>query len=148
VKNVTYSSNQTKYFRINNYSNTTHKQKKWFLNPLTLLFKRQFIKLIRDGTKTQTRRLKPPKVKIGKTYYLKQSYRGHLQDKILILDVFQQTLGSLTEKDACNEGFSSILDFNQAWTDIYGSYDPHAYIWVVEFQYIGTTDTFKQKSSG
>lgn len=115
---------------------------------LTLLFKKHFIKNIRNGTKTQTRRLKPPRVKVGKSYNLRQNYRDQLPDKIMILDVFQQTLGSLSEKDAYCEGFSSVLDFNQFWADIYGSYDPHAYIWVVEFQYIGTTDTFKQKSSG
>ena len=115
---------------------------------MPLLFKRQFIKLIREGKKIQTRRLKPPRVKIGKSYRLKHNYRETLPDKILILDVFQQTLGDISQCDAVSEGFSSVEEFNQMWRDIYGDTDPRAYIWVVEFQYLGTTDTFKQKSSG
>lgn len=115
---------------------------------MTLLFKKQFISMIRDGTKTQTRRFKQPRVKIGKIYRLRQNYRDSLPDRIQILDIFQQTLGELSLEDALCEGFSSVDEFNQVWVDIYGSYDPYEYIWVVEFEYIGETDTFKQKSCG
>ena len=113
---------------------------------MTLLFKKQFINKIREGTKTQTRRLKQPKVKIGKTYKLRQDYRTHLPDRIRITDIYQQYLGDMTEEDIKNEGFIKNEEFTQTWTQIYGTYDPEEFIWVVEFRYIDPTETFKQKT--
>ena len=115
---------------------------------MTLLFKKPFLKQIREGKKTQTRRLRRPNIKIGKTYHLRQNYHENLPDEILIIDIFQQTLGAISHEDSICEGFSSVNEFKKAWTCIYGEYDPHAYIWVIEFKHIGETDRFKQKSSG
>ena len=113
---------------------------------LTLLFKRQFISKIREGTKTQTRRLKQPNLKIGKAYYLRSSYRSVLSEKILITDIFQQFLGEITMEDVQKEGFHSEEEFISIWQEIYGSYKIDELIWVVEFQYLGDTEMFKEKS--
>jgi len=113
---------------------------------LTLLFKRQFISKIREGTKTQTRRLKQPNLKIGKAYYLRSSYRSVLPEKILITDIFQQFLGDITKEDIINEGFHTEEEFINIWQEIYGSYKTDDLIWVVEFKYLGDTEMFKEKS--
>ena len=109
---------------------------------MTLLFKRQFISKIREGKKTQTRRLKQPRLKIDKTYQLRENYQSVLPDKIHVIDIFQQYMGEITPEDVKKE------EFIKTWTDIYGYYDPHEFIWVIEFQYIGTTETFKEKTLG
>ncbi|MCW4011935.1 MAG: ASCH domain-containing protein [Candidatus Bathyarchaeota archaeon] len=112
---------------------------------MTLLFKRQFINKIRSGAKTQTRRLKQPRLKIGKKYNLRENYRTTLPDKIFIVDIYQQYLGDITLDEVKREGFKTKTEFINIWTEIYGEYDPEMYIWVVEFQYIDPTETFKEK---
>ena len=113
---------------------------------MTLLFKRQFISKIREGTKTQTRRLKQPKLRIGKAYCLRSSYRSVLPEKILITDIFQQFLGEITMEDIQKEGFHTEDEFIEIWREIYGSYKADELIWVVEFQYLGDTEMFKEKT--
>jgi hypothetical protein len=115
---------------------------------LTLLFKRLFISKIREGFKTQTRRLKKPRLTLGKIYNLRENYKSVLPDKILITDLFQQFLGEISQEDIHKEGFESKQQFIEVWTEIYGYYDPNDLIWVIEFQYIGTTETFKEKTIG
>jgi hypothetical protein len=115
---------------------------------LTLFFKRQFISKIREGAKTQTRRLKQPKLSIGKAYHLRENYRSTLPEQIMITDIFQQFLGDISQEEVLKEGLSSEQDFIDTWTEIYGYYDPAEVIWVVEFQYIGPTETFKEKTLG
>ena len=112
---------------------------------LTLLFKEQFISKIREKKKTQTRRLKQPKIKIGKNYHLRSSYRKVLPEKILITDIFQQYLGEINQEDITKEGFETPQEFINIWREIYGSYNPEELIWVVEFQYLGNTEMFKVK---
>ena len=112
---------------------------------MTLLFKRQFINKIRSGAKTQTRRLKQPRLKIGKKYSLRENYRTTLPDKIFITDIYQQYLGDITLEEVKREGFTTKTEFVNIWTEIYGEYDPEMFIWVVEFQYIDPTETFKEK---
>ena len=113
---------------------------------MTLLFKRQFISKIREGTKTQTRRLKQPKLRIGKAYFLRSSYRSVLPEKIQVTDIFQQFLGEITMEDIQKEGFHTEDEFIEIWREIYGSYKADELIWVVEFQYLGDTEMFKEKT--
>ena len=66
----------------------------------------------------------------------------------MITDIYQQTLGDISSEDVGREGFDSLEEFIEAWTDIYGYYEPTEYIWVVEFKYMGSTETFKEKTLG
>lgn len=127
------------------HQDTTTKPKYHEILVLTLLFKKQFLSKIRENKKTQTRRLKQPRIKIGKTYHLRSSYQKVLPEKILITDIFQQFLGEINLEDIHKEGFESHNEFIKAWREIYGSYNPEELIWVVEFQYVGNTEMFKVK---
>lgn len=112
---------------------------------MTLLFKRPLITKIRQGTKTQTRRLNKPRVKIGNTYHLRENYNTTLPDKIHITDIYQQYLGDITTEDIKQEGFTTQTEFKEIWAQIYGEYKPEEYIWVIEFRYLDSTETFKEK---
>ncbi len=111
---------------------------------MTLLFRKQLITKIREGQKTQTRRLKKPNLTLGKIYHLRKNYHSVLPDKIKIIDIFQQNLGDISVVDIQKEGYNTQQEFIEAWKDIYGIYQPDDYIWVVEFQYIPATETFKE----
>ena len=104
--------------------------------------------MIREGVKTQTRRLKQPNLKIGRTYPLRENYRTSLPDHIKITDIYQQYLGDITPEDIRCEGFTTLDEFAETWSSIYGCFNPEDFIWVVEFQYICPTETFKQKTHG
>lgn len=66
----------------------------------------------------------------------------------MIIDIFQQFLGEISPEEVRKEGLASEQDFIEIWTEIYGYYDPAEIIWVVEFEYIGSTETFKEKTLG
>jgi hypothetical protein len=85
---------------------------------LTLLFKRQFISKIREGNKTQTRRLKQPRLKIDKEYPLRENYQSVLPDKIMITDIFQQYLGEIIKEDIRKKGFRNIEEFIMTWRNL------------------------------
>jgi hypothetical protein len=103
---------------------------------LTLLFKTQFLPKIREGKKTQTRRLKQPRLKIGRSYHITKKYNTTKPEKVKILNIFQQKLGEISEEEINKEGFNTKQEFIKAWKAIYGNYDPEATIWVIEFQYL------------
>ena len=103
---------------------------------MTLLFKTQFLPKIREGKKTQTRRLKQPRLKIGKSYHIRKNYQTTQPEKVKILNIFQQKLSEISEEEINKEGFKTKQEFIKAWKAIYRSYDPEATIWVVEFQYL------------
>lgn len=48
-------------------------------------------------------------------------------------------------EDVQKEGFHSEEEFITIWQEIYGSYKIDELIWVVEFQYLGDTEMFKEK---
>ncbi len=115
---------------------------------LTLIFNKSYLPLIRSGTKTQTRRMKKPQLKVGRSYRLRVNYSTTLPDKILITRIFTQRFSDLSPGDVAKEGFGSRAEFIAAISGIYGDISPDDEVWVVEFQYLRATDTFKQDSSG
>ncbi len=115
---------------------------------MTLIFNKSYLPLIRSGEKTQTRRTNKPSLRVGRSYRLRIDFFSFLPDRILITRIFPQRLGSISLSDVTKEGFGSKAEFIAAISGIYGSISPDDELWVVEFKYIGFTDTFKQDSSG
>jgi hypothetical protein len=113
---------------------------------LTLIFKKQLIPKIREGKKTQTRRRKKPKITVGKIYNIRINYQTSLLDKLEIMNIFQQNLGSMSLEEVKKEGFENLDEFIETWTKLYGKYDPFERVWVIEFRYMGVTETFKEKN--
>lgn len=99
------------------------------------------------GEKTVTRRLvsdnpRSPwnilgcKLKIGRDYAVCPGRGKHAIGRVRIVSVTMQRLGILDIHEAEREGFAQVWEFEQAWEDINGSYDPNALVWRVEFEAI------------
>lgn len=105
------------------------------------LFKKNHRESIRMGHKTQTRRrIKKSRLKIGKIYRVKKDFY-HCEDfDIKILDVREERLGDISEKDAWAEGHYTIEDYKNVWKDIYGEWDPEELVLVYEFEMVEHED--------
>jgi len=100
------------------------------------LFKKQHIKLILEGRKTQTRRRHKHPWKPGRIYRIKVSWFKSTPYRIKILRRFRQRLGDMTEEDAKAEGFNSLEEFRRAWEEIHGQWNPDEEVWAYEFKLI------------
>ena len=115
---------------------------------MTLIFNKRYLPLIRSGEKTQTRRKSKPGLRVGRSYRLRINYSIPLPELILITGIFPQRLEDISSDDVAKEGFSSKTEFIAAISGVYGGISPEDELWVVEFKYLGFTDTFKQDSNG
>lgn len=104
-------------------------------------FKREMVELVLSGKKTQTRRLKPPRHKVGSIQPVQCGYRDKARAHIRILDVRRQRLGDVTHAEADAEGFISplafvgyLLDINKA-----GTIEPDTILTVYEFELVEET---------
>ncbi|MCW4049754.1 MAG: ASCH domain-containing protein [Candidatus Bathyarchaeota archaeon] len=115
---------------------------------MSLLFKSQYVTMITEGRKTQTRRPRNPNLQIGQTIRLKRGYALFLPDSIQVTDIYKQHLGDMTAHDIICEGFHSHEEFQEAWMNIYGDWNPEQLVWVIEFKHIKHNETFKEKRRG
>jgi len=115
---------------------------------LTIIFNKRYLPLIRSGEKTQTRRKRKPRLRVGRSYRLRINYSLPLPELILITGIFPQRLEDISPSDVAKEGFGSKAEFIAAISGIYGSISSADELWVVEFKYLGFTDTFKQDTNG
>lgn len=85
-----------------------------------ILFKPEHIRLIQQGLKTQTRRIwKKPHCKIGsiqrvKSEMLSKDYHA----EIFIIDIHQEKLLDISNRDAWFEGCYTRKEFLQKWDEI------------------------------
>jgi hypothetical protein len=104
-----------------------------------MIFKAQHIKLIQQGLKTQTRRLKRPRVVVGRTYSLNtRFYKRENHGRIRATKLYERPLGQVTPADANNLGYASREAYLEALRTIHGhELDLNASVWVLEFEYCG-----------
>lgn len=115
-------------------------------------FKDYHIPQIRRYSKWQTRREWKKRQVVPGNVYMASSpemnpdvppiFIGHddCDCYILVLDVYQQVLGDMTDADARAEGdYEDLEDFQEGYERVYGegSWDPEKEVWVVEFWYVG-----------
>jgi hypothetical protein len=98
------------------------------------LFKREFIPLIAEGKKAQTRRLHRHTWQVGKTYKVRTDLFTSTNVKILILNKFQQRIYDMSTEDAVKEGLNSIEEFEEAWVRINKAWNPDLVVWVYKFK--------------
>ena len=105
-----------------------------------MMFTKGHLALIENGTKTQTRRAwVKPRVKVGKYYPIQVDYRTKAKGYIRILNVRQERLSEITEWDAKAEGGYTVASYMGIWIEINGSWNPNQFVYVVDFEYVGTT---------
>jgi len=108
-----------------------------------MLFKDRHIPLIRNGTKTATRRdwaenYAGPNVGSVVAATTELFVPDDEADcYIRITDRYEEPLGAIDTEDARKEGGYSVGDFREAWTEINGDWNPEQVIDVVEFTYVG-----------
>lgn len=105
-----------------------------------MLFKPHHIDMIRQGTKTATRRRwKTTHAVAGRIHPVQvKMYQPKSEcPKIKILKVYKQPLGEMTEEDAMKEGGYTLKGFEEIWRDISGvPLDPLEVVYVVEFEHV------------
>ena len=99
-----------------------------------MLFRKEHIDKILRGEKTQTRRLSRYQYKVGRTYRIQRSWYKWTDIKILITRRYRERLGDITPAEIRKEGYNSLEEFKQAWTDINGYWDPDKIVTVYEFK--------------
>ena len=98
------------------------------------IFKRRHLRKVLDGTKTQTRRIHKYTWTIGKTYCIRDRWFSKPQGHIIVTRKFRQLLGDVSLEDAQKEGFNSLEEFKQEWTELHGSWNPEQIVTAYEFK--------------
>lgn len=113
-----------------------------------MIFRPELAQKVLAGDKTVTRRLcsenpRSPWARAGGCgyrvdhVYAVQPGRGQRAIGMLrVLSVQRQRLGVLMPVAAREEGFESPAEFQAAWEQINGAYDPHAMVWRVVFEVV------------
>jgi hypothetical protein len=98
------------------------------------IFKRRLLALVLQGTKVQTRRISRRMWTVGKAYGIRDRWFTKPQGHILITRRFKQRLAEISLDDVRKEGFQSMGEFQEAWTKIYGSWNPEQTVTAYEFK--------------
>ncbi len=103
-----------------------------------LFFRREFIPSILSGRKTQSRRLKKPKVKAGELCELRSGRRREDAFALAeILDLRCERLSEISEEDVRAEGMNSKEEFLRKFREIYKlSEEEDPEVWVVKFRVV------------
>ena len=108
-----------------------------------MIFTKENIELIRQGKKTETRRIwKKPHVKVGKTYQCRTSrYAKTPEDSpyIKITAMRKERLGEITPEAAKREGMDSglkVFQFRELWVKLHGLWDPDQEVYVIDFEVV------------
>jgi hypothetical protein len=105
-----------------------------------MIFTKENIELIRQGKKTETRRIwKKPHVKVGKTYQCRTSrYAKTPEDSpyIKITAMRKEKLGEITSESMQREGTNDLPEFKELWGRLHGSWNPDQEVYVVDFEVV------------
>jgi hypothetical protein len=91
-----------------------------------------------NGTKSETRRLVKPgedrcRYKVGTDYAVQAQRGGRAQGRLRILAIERQRVGDITEESVRREGFKTREDFEAAWRELHGAWEPEREVWAIVF---------------
>lgn len=75
-------------------------------------------------------------LEVGRDYAICPGRGKNAIGRVRIVRVTKQLLVRLTNAEARGEGFASAIEFEKAWTEINGGYDPQANVWRVQFEVV------------
>lgn len=108
-----------------------------------MLFQQEHIDQIRTGEKTVTRRdWDRRQVKVGGVYIAStEMFTSHEEADcyVRVTGLREERLGDITDRQARREGGYTARTFRTAWSEINGGWDPDLTVYVVEFEYVGTS---------
>lgn len=100
-----------------------------------MLFSREHVTLIRRGMKTQTRRLKRPRVVVGRSYPIQtRLFRRQRLGRIRVLALYRERLAGLSTSDARREGYRTRKAYFAVLAALNGKIDRRRSVWVVCFR--------------
>lgn len=101
-----------------------------------MLFKPEHVEMIKNETKTATRRnWKKPMVKVGGIYKVKtRMITKDYHCLIRVKKIYKEMLCCMTDQDAVKEGYSNLVKFARIWEKINKKLDPNQIVTVVEFE--------------
>lgn len=99
-----------------------------------ILFKQEHVVSVREGYKTQTRRLGEKRWNVGAVHQCWTMLFGDPFATVRIDAVRQERLGDISREDFEREGYARGEDYKEAWERIYGvTWDDELLVWVVDF---------------
>jgi len=98
------------------------------------IFRRRHLRKVLSGDKTQTRRSHKYTWTIGKTYCIRDRWFSKAQGHITVTRKFRQRLSDVSTQDVQKEGFNSLEEFKQEWTELHGSWNPDEIVICYEFK--------------
>src|SRR3989344_8802742 len=103
-----------------------------------MIFSERSIALIMAGKKTQTTRLKEPRVKVGGIYSIKRNwFRKENFGRIRVISKEQTTLKRFSASDLKREGYKNLATFKEALEKINRTkISLNRIVWKVVFEYI------------
>lgn len=112
-----------------------------------MLFKPEHILPIQRKKKTQTRRTGKKRWSIGKIYQCKTSFKKGEEPfaYIRITSLRQEFLGQISDQDAKREGYPHVPAYKKIFKEIYGHWNPHELVWVVDFEVATKTEYLAQR---
>ncbi len=102
-----------------------------------MIFQPEHIKMIQDGTKTQTRRSKRGTYQVGRTYAVQpgRGKRGVSGLRIEILGIQREWLSHISVKDAWREGGYTPADYIALYRSLHNGKPQHPeLVWVFRFK--------------
>lgn len=110
-----------------------------------VIFQPDAIKAIKKGDKTMTRRPvtrdrkwgfeKPCRYVVGHAYSMQPGRSEKGVGHFTVTAVRREPLGSITPKDIAREGFKFPTEFWKRWTELHGTPDKTADVWVISFTF-------------
>ena len=102
-----------------------------------MLFKKDLIDKVLNGTKTMTSRAKPM-CQVGEiTNLMANKDYSKISGKYLkITNVYQKPLSKFTDSDANKEGFNNLEEFKKYWKTNIGEWTPSIDVWIHEFEVV------------
>ena len=105
-----------------------------------MIFTKENIELIRQGRKTETRRIwKKPHVRVGNTYQCRTSrFAKTPKDSpyIKITVMRKERLGDITFDAAQREGVNDLSTFMGLWINLHGFWNPNQEVYVIDFEVV------------
>lgn len=110
------------------------------------LFKHDHVQMIQRKKKTQTRRTGKKRWSVGKIYQAKTSFtKGENPFAYLrVTGLREEFLGQISDEDARREGYPHVPAYRRVFKKIYGHWDPHQPVWVIDFEVATEADYLAQ----
>ena len=101
-----------------------------------MIFQKDLIKKILNGTKTMTRRSfrSRDRYRIGRTYTVQPGRGKHGLFKIKVTNLKFEWLGDITSEDIKAEGYNTKEEFVEAWKRFNKNYNPRQAVTVIKFE--------------